>query len=670
MERTRLITVALIILSIFTALSGKGIFGLSTNETLAICLIGAGVHLLSWACSHHRITYAFSPLISFFILACILLVTKSGGNLSAAIPTPGSFVDLIDAIRSGISEMKSETSPFNGSTNILLVAMLGMWAVAEIAETTSQRLHLATPTLGIYMLVVALLNSFYFLSIVVLCAAGLFYMFSYHRNYEKARSHSVDISSESKISNLITYSSIGSVIIILSLILALPATNLPSLAPENPFDFLNPDPKTEVTPLVGMRELLQSDTNEVMFEAKTTQAQYWRLAVLDTFTDEVWQTSTEDEAAPEEIPENVEVQQLEAEIEMKELARKYLPTMYSTLDVSTENAKFVQKSVVLADGEVDRYNLIATVPPKELTLDQIAISSDPPPKSVESSLLFPQDFDQEIIELSRSIVRDKSSIYEQVISLRNFFLDGSFTYDLTANYSDEERPMKAFLEQRRGFCEQFAATFAAMARSVGIPARVVVGFSPGDADGSGNFTVREKQAHSWVEVYLSNFGWLTVEPTPAGNQPGQAPTNIGSAVTTTTTIAQSTSVPQSTSSPTTTNAQNIEDPATESSSSLAPTLIVIILSMGAVVFFIRRALIKRDTERYVYSIYKEISRKALDKNPPIDLTIEELREKVPQANKNIHIFLDNLNDISYKPNSKVSRESLRKSAEKARSEKL
>ena len=81
------------------------------------------------------------------------------------------------------------------------------------------------------------------------------------------------------------------------------------------------------------------------------------------------------------------------------------------------------------------------------------------------------------------------------------------------------RPLRSFLlETATGYCQQFSGAMALMLRMDGIPARVVSGFSPGarDLDRDGVFTVRDTDAHSWVEVYFTGIGWVPVRPDPVG----------------------------------------------------------------------------------------------------------------------------------------------------------
>src|SRR5206468_1301591 len=72
---------------------------------------------------------------------------------------------------------------------------------------------------------------------------------------------------------------------------------------------------------------------------------------------------------------------------------------------------------------------------------------------------------------------------------------------------------------KSGYCEQLAGTYAAMARAVGLPSRVTIGFTPGDFK-NGSFIVTGRQAHAWPEVFISGYGWVAFEPTPGRGIPG------------------------------------------------------------------------------------------------------------------------------------------------------
>ncbi len=80
--------------------------------------------------------------------------------------------------------------------------------------------------------------------------------------------------------------------------------------------------------------------------------------------------------------------------------------------------------------------------------------------------------------------------------------------------------MRDFLDQRRGYCAQFAGTCAAFARALGLPARVAVGFTWGEGGEDGTLVVKGKHYHAWPEVYVEGVGWVPFEPTPGRGIPG------------------------------------------------------------------------------------------------------------------------------------------------------
>src|SRR4029453_917129 len=97
------------------------------------------------------------------------------------------------------------------------------------------------------------------------------------------------------------------------------------------------------------------------------------------------------------------------------------------------------------------------------------------------------------------------------------WLRASFVYDETPPYPPAGVPPLAdFVDRRRrGFCQHFAGTMALMLRTLGIPARVAVGYTQGHWDARRrDYEVWDRDAHSWVEVLLPGAGWLAVAPTP------------------------------------------------------------------------------------------------------------------------------------------------------------
>jgi protein-glutamine gamma-glutamyltransferase len=90
------------------------------------------------------------------------------------------------------------------------------------------------------------------------------------------------------------------------------------------------------------------------------------------------------------------------------------------------------------------------------------------------------------------------------------------TYTYQQDVPNHTYPLPAFIsDDRAGYCQQFSGSMALMLRMLGIPSRVVAGFSPGGRDPDrSNYLVNDTDAHNWVEVFFPGIGWATFEPTP------------------------------------------------------------------------------------------------------------------------------------------------------------
>lgn len=107
--------------------------------------------------------------------------------------------------------------------------------------------------------------------------------------------------------------------------------------------------------------------------------------------------------------------------------------------------------------------------------------------------------------------------YDKVMSIKRY-LRGNMKYTRTLKRGGGEFPIEDFLfESRAGHCEYFATAMVVLLREIGIPARIVNGFIGGEWNEYGGFfLVRESDAHSWVEVFFPEHGWVLFDPTPVG----------------------------------------------------------------------------------------------------------------------------------------------------------
>jgi protein-glutamine gamma-glutamyltransferase len=119
--------------------------------------------------------------------------------------------------------------------------------------------------------------------------------------------------------------------------------------------------------------------------------------------------------------------------------------------------------------------------------------------------------------LAKQLMRRSRTPYDYVAEV-NRYLQNGFTYDETPDPVSPGRPtLDGFLfETKSGYCQHFSAAMALLLRMGGVPARVATGFSPGGySERKHAWIVRDTDAHSWVEVWFDEFGWVTIDPTPA-----------------------------------------------------------------------------------------------------------------------------------------------------------
>ena len=126
--------------------------------------------------------------------------------------------------------------------------------------------------------------------------------------------------------------------------------------------------------------------------------------------------------------------------------------------------------------------------------------------------------DPRIASLAQTITAKASGPYEKASELEGY-LRTHFGYTLDQLNTVPQDPIANFLFVRRqGHCEYFASSMAVMLRTLGIPSRVVNGFSGGEFnDVSSQYVIRASEAHSWVEAYIPGEGWMEFDPTPAGS---------------------------------------------------------------------------------------------------------------------------------------------------------
>ena len=130
--------------------------------------------------------------------------------------------------------------------------------------------------------------------------------------------------------------------------------------------------------------------------------------------------------------------------------------------------------------------------------------------------------DEEIHDLALQVTQDKASYYDKVSAIEEY-LATNYLYSLKPGIAEDGNQLHHFLfASKKGYCSYFAFAMALMCRSLGIPARVAVGFYVDAQSEVLNFyEVRAVQAHAWVEVYFGDLGWVEFDPTSSTPAPGE-----------------------------------------------------------------------------------------------------------------------------------------------------
>jgi transglutaminase-like putative cysteine protease len=153
------------------------------------------------------------------------------------------------------------------------------------------------------------------------------------------------------------------------------------------------------------------------------------------------------------------------------------------------------------------------------------VNAQASPGSVGNSYLdLPADFPRLARTLAKDVTASADGAFAKAVALQDWFRQGgNFVYDDTVPIGSSPGDLESFLSTanggRRGYCQQFAAAMAAMARSLGIPARVAVGFLTPDRVGPSQWEYSTHDMHAWPELFFSGAGWVRFEPTPAARVP-------------------------------------------------------------------------------------------------------------------------------------------------------
>jgi transglutaminase-like putative cysteine protease len=284
-------------------------------------------------------------------------------------------------------------------------------------------------------------------------------------------------------------------------------------------------------PIVDLQgDLTQPDNTPVLRYTTTAPVpEYIRRATLDVFDGEQWRISGRQVPDSQRVsdglppppgldpPDQGVLREYQVDVG-ENYDSTWLPLPYPAQEIDIDGDwRYDAASLDVVSPERSATDADYTVSSLEIDYDAAElIAAASPPEQLEALRELPTDLPAPVLAQAQDVTADATTDFERAAALQDFFrTEGGFVYDLETEPGNSSSALVNFLENRRGYCEQFAASMAVMARAVGIPARVAVGFIPGTQQEDGSWLVRTHDAHAWPELYFEGTGWVRFEPTPA-----------------------------------------------------------------------------------------------------------------------------------------------------------
>ena len=279
-----------------------------------------------------------------------------------------------------------------------------------------------------------------------------------------------------------------------------------------------PGARVRFNPLVAIRPTLDNSPVRTVFEVKTNAPTYYRLTALEHFNGDAWEEERDLSLAPAAdrvgIDFPVRSRTVSQTFTLDRLAGPWLPAAYEVTEVHGVFGARIQDSsralIVSQSSRPRTYEVISEVPiVSGADLDVPTTYDD---LAMRRFLALPRT-PAEVEQIARSVTAGATTTYRKMLALQNYLR--TFTYDDRVAAGHNFKTIVEFLTTvKRGYCEQFAASMAVMARTLGIPSRVVIGFGTGTPIGRSTYSVTTRDAHAWPEIYFPQAGWIAFEPTP------------------------------------------------------------------------------------------------------------------------------------------------------------
>jgi transglutaminase-like putative cysteine protease len=474
----------------------------------------------------------------FVVVGGILLFPDT---LLIVVPTRETLVEMAAAASAALTAVSEQAAPVEVTTEFVLLTCAGAWAVATAADGLAfrarQPLLALVPALGLFVFpaVIRPSSPAWYTTWFLLGTAGMLLfegrarLATWGRWVSSARSRPgagwrLPMTPAAQTGRW------------LALAAGICALTLPWLLPgygqRGVLDLkegAGSDTGVALNPFVSLRTRLRAQEDVPMFRARTTQRERWRLMVYDRFDGTDFAPSSDPRAnlvafqgpIPGDQDPDLPVTQVTQRVEIQELGSFWLPA--ATTPVRVEAGRRVLANQTFASLTINQrlrkgfgYTVVSQVP--DIEADDLAGPVDYRDYPEMGRYVETGSLDREVRERADAVVEAKKATtpFAKALAIQDYLRSSEFRYNLNVPaLSAGGNQLRRFLTQvREGYCEQFAIAMAMMAREVGVPSRVAVGFTAGELADNGWVQVTTHDAHAWPELWFPNAGWVPFEPTP------------------------------------------------------------------------------------------------------------------------------------------------------------
>jgi len=503
---------------------------------LVVMLIGMGVR------ANGRVgrLAPLAQLLAVFILLNLFFAEQLAWGV---FPTPESTRELWSVLEEGLLDLRGQGAPallLDGLVAITVLAIGLVTILLEFLVIGMRRVAIGgLALLVVYLVPVAtLVGSFDLISFLGPALGFLLLLYADGRDGITRWGRTVTSGRQLSLPGLVTAGKVGLAAVGLGLILPLVIPTWPEgLLGEQFGSGSGSGPGTSLSPLASMQgELTLPEPKDLLrVEINVDDPSYLRSVALDTYGPDGWslanldtQIQVEGNGLLARLPDAQPLRNIRADITVLEHDDRFLPVFSSPLSVEVSGDwRFDQESATLFSRGDTTAGLEYLVRAQESrpTVEDLTQAPDLDPDNplqVDFTAL-PTGLDPTVAALVDSLVSSAGAgrPYERALAINDYLTDSAngFRYTLSTEPGTSGDELVNFLENKQGYCEQYAAAMGVMLRAAGVPARVALGYTPGTFE-NGSWTVTTDDAHAWVEAYFSGIGWIPFDPTPIG--PGRA----------------------------------------------------------------------------------------------------------------------------------------------------